>query len=177
MLNRRHLGGLGLLTTWAVASRRADAQSLPASMRGNDQSEYLFWLGTTERLEARLAAEALLNELDPAPRDRSRLAGVYGRAGSAHRKRFTEAAFIDRIEKFRVPQGPVRERAFQGVEGGFRFLPNFPDGEYVIVVFDTLFRPTQDIKTEQVTLGREPGRESEWLFVDYYVGQKPFYKY
>ena len=55
------------------------------------------------------------------------------------------------------------------MEGGFRFLPNLPDGQYAIVVFDTLFgapAATPSIHTEQFTLGRDAARGSAWELVD-----------
>ncbi|WKB56172.1 DUF4019 domain-containing protein [Eleftheria terrae] len=175
MLNRRHFGTLALLGTAATAPS-VRGENLPAGTRGIDQLEYLFWLGDAERQEARRTAQSVLEELDAGPTNRQRLSGVYHRAGAAHRKRYGETASIDRLVKGRGPLGRLRERVLQGVEGGFRMLPNYPDGEYVIVVFDSMFEQLKDIQTEQVTLARVP-TQNQWLFHDYYVNTKPYYKY
>ncbi len=128
----------------------------------------------------RTVAEQILKEIDAGVRDARYLQGVYQRAGGVTHARYSNGtAFSDRILSNRGSLGAVKARAVQGVEGGFRMLPNLPGGEYVIAIYDAVFSGAPDLLyTEQVTLSREPGvASSPWTFVEYYVNSKPFYKY
>jgi hypothetical protein len=62
-----------------------------------------------------------------------------------------------------------------GVEGAFRMLPNLPDGEYCIAIFDLLFENQRLLVTEQFTLSRNAA--GEWQLANDYLGEKPFYRY
>ena len=173
-MNRRSAGAVILLS----------AASLPAgssaAATSGQQGEYLYFLPEPDRTHAAAVAQQLLVEFDTVPIDARRLAGVYQRSAPAMRNQGSEAAFIERVSKYRAGLGARRERVLQGVEGGFRFLPNLPDGQYAIVVFDTVFGPPSPaplIYTEQLTLARDPARGSSWEMVDYYLDLKPFYKY
>lgn len=173
-MNRRSVAGLVLLSAAALPATRS------AAATGSQQAEYLYFLPERDRTQAATAAQQLLAEFDTVPIDARRLAGVYQRAAPALRKLGSEAAFVERVTKYRAGLGARRERVLQGVEGGFRFLPSLPDGQYAIVVFDTLFgTPSTSplLYTEQLTLARDPARGSVWELVDYYLDLKPFYKY
>ncbi|MHA6830863.1 DUF4019 domain-containing protein [Ralstonia pseudosolanacearum] len=144
------------------------------------QKEFLFWLDDRDRSAVRTVAEQILKEIDAGVRDGRYLQGVYQRAGSVTHARYANGtAFSERIVSNRGSLGAVKARAVQGVEGGFRMLPNLPEGEYVIAIYDAVFSGAPDLLyTEQVTLSREPGvASSPWTFVEYYVNSKPFYKY
>lgn len=42
------------------------------------------------------------------------------------RRRITESSFNSRVIGYRSNVGSLKERALQGVEGGFKFLPGYP---------------------------------------------------
>jgi hypothetical protein len=50
-----------------------------------------------------------------------------------------------------------------------------PDGEYCIAIFDLLFDNQRLLVTEQFTLSRNAS--GEWQLANYYLGEKPFYRY
>lgn len=155
---------------------------LPAARAAEtmEQKEFLFWLDDRDRAAIRLISEQILKEIDVSIRDASRLAGVYQRAGRVTHGRYpTGTAFSNRVLSNRRPLGAARARSAQGVEGGFRMLPNLSAGEYVIATYDSIFAGAPEVLyTEQVTLSRESGvASSPWTFVEYYVNSKPFYKY
>ena len=126
---------------------------------------------------ARSLATQVVADLDGNPLDPRRVSGVYQRGAPALKDRSPEASFVSRLVKYREGKGRLRERAFQGVEGGFKFLPNYPDGQYSIVTFDSMFEATSVLCTEQVTLSRDLAQGGQWQFVDYYLATKPFYTY
>ncbi|AMP69818.1 DUF4019 domain-containing protein [Ralstonia solanacearum] len=169
---------------WAAGASLAGMAGLglPASQAAEvmGQKEFLFWLDDRDRSAVRTAAEQILKEIDVGVRDARYLQGLYQRAGSVTHARYpTGVAFSDRVASNRGSLGALKARSVQGVEGGFRMLPNLPGGEYVIAIYDSIFAGAPDILyTEQVTLSREPGvASSPWTFVEYYVNAKPFYKY
>jgi len=179
-MNRRELSGMAaraisLIAATSLASTVHSQQS--AASTSANQSEYLFWLSERDRATAREMASLLSAELDATPLDAGRISGVYQRGAPALRARSTEATFVRRLMKWREGLGPLRERVLQGVEGGFKFLPNHPDGQYCIVTFDSMFGARPEIYTEQFTLGREPSQGAEWQFIDYYLATRPFYTY
>lgn len=179
-MKRRELNGLAAraisLIAVACLASRARAQKSPAGTPAS-QSEYLFWLSEHDRAMARDLALRLVAELDGTPLDARRVSGVYQRAAPALKERSTEATFVRRLMKSREGLGPPRERVLQGVEGGFKFLPNYPDGQYCIVTFDATFDARPTIYTEQLTLARDPAQGGQWQFIDYYLATRPFYTY
>lgn len=174
-MKRRDLGGAAFVVATSLTSL-ARAQQSPTATPAKQQ-EYLFWLTERDRLSVREAAATVLAELDGIPLDTRRISAVYQRSARALRKRSTEATFVNRLLKYRDGLGAPRERALQGVEGGFKFLPNYPNGQYSIATFDTAFGTTPTIFTEQLTFERDPSHGDQWMFVDYYLATKPFYAY
>jgi len=174
-LNGMVASGLALLAGSSLATfARAQQTDVPPPAK---QADYLFWLSERERAMARGLATQVAAELDGKPPHPGRVSGIYQRGAPALRKRSPEAAFVSRLTKYREGKGRLRERAFQGVEGGFNFLPNYPDGQYSIVTFDTMFEATSVLYTEQITLSRDLAQGGHWQFVDYYLAIKPFYTY
>lgn len=174
-MNRRFFGGAAMLAATALTSMaRAQETQTKAAAK---QVDYLFWLGEQDRLSLKSAANSVLLELDGMPLDARRIAGIYQRSALIARKKSTEAVFVNRILKYRDGLGAVRERASQSVEGGFKFLPNFPEGQFAIVAVDTMFATTPIIFTEQLTFVRDLAQSPQWSFVDYYLATKPFYSY
>lgn len=174
-MNRRFFSNAAFVaTTVFVTMARAQEPQTKAAAK---QQDYLFWLGEQDRLALRVAAASVLLEFDGMPLDARRIAGVYQRSSPVIRKKGAEGLFVNRVLKYREGLGGVRERASQSVEGGFRFLPNLPDGQYAIVAVDTLSSTTSTIFTEQLTFVRDSSNSSLWSFVDYYLASKPFYSY
>lgn len=179
-MNRRELGGLATraISLVAVASLAGVASAQQSSAGSSaSQSDYLFWLSEHDRTMVHDLATQLVAELDATPLDSRRFSGIYHRGAPALKARSTEATFVKRLMKAREGLGPLRDRVLQGVEGGFKFLPNYPDGQYSIVTFDAKFTDAPIIYTEQLTLCRDPAQGGQWQFVDYYLATKPFYTY
>jgi Protein of unknown function (DUF4019) len=147
-----------------------------AAARGIEQADFLFWMDDRARAAARQAADGMAAALDSRPEQllesAKRLHAAVGRPVQA---RFKADEFAARVAQGRNGLGPLRGRALQGVEGGFRMLPNLPDGEYCIAIFDLQFENQKQLVTEQFTLSRSAA--GEWQLVNYYLGEKPFYRY
>lgn len=175
MINRRTLflsGGIGvaLISSGAVAQLKANAAAQKM------QGDYLFWLDESLRALARQTAESIVAALDSNPQQRLEVVRRLYAAGSRElQERYRTDEFVARIAQMRNPLGTIRTRVFQGIDGGFRLLPNLPDGEYCIVIFDVLLAQKDLMATEQLTLSRSGG--AGWQLADYYVGEKPFYRY
>jgi Protein of unknown function (DUF4019) len=128
------------------------------------------------RAAARQAAESMAASLDSRPAQLVDSAKRLYAAGARQLQgRFNADEFATRVAQGRGALGTLRHRAFQGVEGGFRMLPNLPDGEYCIAIFDLLFENQRPLVTEQFTLSRNAA--GEWQLANYYLGEKPFYRY
>lgn len=179
-MKRRNIAKLAtgalLLPSIMLLTGKTEAQQAPL-VSSAKQTEYLFWLPERDRMIAREVAIFLVLNLDATPLDAVRLSGIYQRSAPALRKRYMESAFVNRIKKYRDGVGKPLDRVLQGVEGGFKFLPNFPDGQYAIVTYDTIFSATSLIYTEQITLSRDSSQHEQWQLLDYYVATKAFYTY
>ena len=176
MVNRRlflALGGgvaAGALG-WGPASQ---AQTRAGSRI--QQGDFLFWMDDAARAAARAVADAMQLALDAAPpKDPSAGRQLYAVGSPELRQRYGVDEFANRVAQTRSALGAVRRRAFQGVDGGFRMLPNLPDGEYCIVIYDLLLASGSLMASEQFTLSRSTGQP--WLLANHYVGEKPFYRY
>lgn len=147
------------------------------AMKPASQSEYIFFLNDAERRSASSAALQYANELDVYPIHSRAVSALYFKSSLSTRRRITESSFNNRVMGYRSNIGTLNERALQGVEGGFKFLPGYPDGQYCIVTFDSVFSINPDIYTEQITLGRDAASGWHWQFVDYYFAKRPFHSY
>lgn len=173
MTDRRGFVLSSLFAGLSISAIEASAQ--PAT-RGINQSDYLFWLDDASRLLARQAAEQFAAALDARGSDRATSEGLYAAGGRELQGRYTAEQFVQRISSTRAKLGPLQARAFQSVEGGFKMLPNLPEGEYAIVVFDVK-SPNGLMSSEQFTLSRNESAGAGWKLVEYYVGDKAFYRY
>lgn len=178
---RRNFGVSTVKTCAALASALISSRSFAQSGNNSEkapakQSEYLFWLSDVDRQKAREIASQIVNEFDSQPFDIRRVSGVYQRGSPALKRKVSESSLVRRVQKYRADLGRVRERVFQGVEGGFRFLPGMPDGLYLIVTFDVIFQNNEIFYTEQITLSKNES-VGLWEFTDYYLSSKPFYAY
>jgi len=141
-----------------------------------EQEKYLFWLDRNNRISAQISADDIVSSLVS---DGDKLLSaaniLYKNADKSVRDRFSLTGFTNRIVEYRMAAGPIAQRSFQGVEGGFITLPNLPRGRYCIVIYDLLLENSNSpILTEQVTLSLSP--ELIWQFAAYYLGTKPFYR-
>lgn len=131
--------GVGLVAGALGGARAADAQTAVSADISVQQSDFLFWMADDVRANARQAAEAMTRVLDASPpEDPSAARRLYAAGGRELHQRFRADDFANRVAQARGALGRLRRRAFQGVDGGFRMLPNIPDGEYCIVCFDIL---------------------------------------
>ncbi len=147
------------------------------AMKSASQSEYVFFLNDAERRSASSAALQYASELDFYPISSRTVSALYFKSSPSTRRRITESSFNSRVIGYRSNVGSLKERALQGVEGGFKFLPGYPDGQYCIVTFDSVFSISPDIYTEQISLGRDAASGWAWQFVDYYFAKRPFHSY
>jgi hypothetical protein len=174
MLTRRFF----LLAVGAAAFTHGGASfaQTAAAAHGIEQGDFLFWMDDSARAAARQAAESMAASLDSPPAQLVDSAKRLYAAGARQLQgRFKADEFATRVAQGRGALGMLRHRAFQGVEGGFRMLPNLPDGEYCIAIFDLLFENQRLLVTEQFTLSRNAA--GEWQLANYYLGEKPFYRY
>jgi hypothetical protein len=175
--NRRNFGKLALTSVFALSTSRSLAQTNVSSEPHRKQSDYIFFASEQDKAAARQAAEVVLGQLDNSRLDGSRLSIIYQQSAKALKNRYTESDFANRLMATRTPLGTAKVRALEGVDGGFKRLPNLADGEYLIVIFDTVFQGAADIYTEQVTLARDRDAGVEWRLVEYFTGMKPYYEY
>ncbi|MEB0141089.1 MULTISPECIES: DUF4019 domain-containing protein [unclassified Undibacterium] len=172
--NRRSFGQFAFASILTLTTKSAIAQ-VSSSLKTPEQSEFIFFVNETDRSAAQKKAEFLLSQLDTPPSVASqRIEAIYAQGAAALKTRYSGSAFNQRISTERGALGLVRERVFQGIDGGFKKLPNIPAGEYLIVVFATIFQNSSDIYTEQITLARN---DTSWQFVEYFIAKKPYYSY
>lgn len=175
-MNRRFFSGTFAVGLAPFLFRTAFASTgTQKNQQAARQDDYIFWLDDRERRVACEYSDLILREIDATPLDSRRIKGIYDRASQALRKKSTEASFVSRVMNYREGLGSVKDRVFQGVEGGFKFLPNYPDGHYCIAVYDSVFSGDSVIYTEQLTLSKPSGER--WELLDYYQAAKPFYVY
>ena len=179
MLSRRTFWAMssGVAATTMGILDVARAQTAKATGGKIHQGEFLFWMDSAARAEVRRVAEAIAYTLDSEPPDRPQPAlRLYAMGAKELQQRYSANDFAQRVAQSRTALGgKVRSRVFQGVDGGFRMLPNLPDGEYCIAVFDLLLTNGDLMATEQFTLSRSSGYS--WLLANHYIGAKPFYRY
>ena len=171
------LGGTMLFGKAHAVSNKGDTESSQQLDQGS-QRDYLFWLSDDDRRTASASALSLLGKLDDmiySKFEEPRIAKFYEDSSASVKTRYQPKEFFELISKYRKDFGERKDKAFQGTEGGFKLLPNFPDSKYAIITFDSLFTLKDQIYTEQIIVDR---RDSlDWRFVDYYLDVNPFYKY
>lgn len=177
MNNRRNFGRIAVASVLTLTTQRAVTQPITTSEYRASQLDYIFFANERDRTEARTIAETFLTQLDSAHLVKSEVNEIYSRSSELLKKRYSETAFMKRISLTRTPLGTPKTRVFEGIDGGFRRLPNLVDGEYLIVIFNTIFDKISDIYTEQVTLERNRQTGRGWQLVEYFSDKKPYYEY
>ncbi|MEA2695549.1 MAG: hypothetical protein QOJ16_4936 [Acidobacteriota bacterium] len=103
------------------------------------------------KVAARKAAEAWLATIDR---------GAYGESwdtsASASRKEVKREAWASTLDQVRKPLGKVKSRALKAVDYTTS-IPGVPDGEYVILQFDTTYE-NRGPSVETVTMALEEGK-------------------
>ncbi len=109
---------------------------------------------------ARRAAEAWLQLAD---------SGQYGlswdEASTLFKGAITRDQWINAVTGVRQPLGPLKDRKFQSATRT-RTLPGAPDGDYVVLQYETTFTNKQRA-VETVTPMKEP--DGQWRVSGYYV--------
>jgi len=110
--------------------------------------------------EAKKAAETWLAEVD---------AGAYGpsweHAAELFRKAVTKEGWKQALDAARAPLGAVEERKLRSASFHTE-LPGAPDGEYVVIEFDTRFA-SKAHAVETITPTRDP--DGTWRVSGYYI--------
>lgn len=110
--------------------------------------------------KARSAADSWLAIVDSTDYARS-----WEKTAELFRSTVTQSKWKNDLEKSRLPLGNVKSRTLKSTDF-IRTLPNAPDGEYVVVQYDSLFN--HDIKViETVTSMREA--DGSWKVAGYYI--------
>jgi Protein of unknown function (DUF4019) len=113
-------------------------------------------------------------EKDAEAAARAWLAGVdngkYGAswesASSTFRKALTKTQWEDALAKVRAPLAAVLSRTFQSATYT-KTLPGAPEGEYVVIQYETDFSGHQGKMTETVTPMKE--KDGSWKVSGYYI--------
>lgn len=154
--------------------------SAAGSVTPDDEAErqpaYLFFLTNDSRLEAGRAAQDYARAIDATQGDAGKLGAFYREAMRYDGAPLSEQRFVQSIETARANFNKPSDRVLESVDGGFRRLPGYPNGQYAIVSFDVRFSGSSVIYTEQLTLERVPVG-AHWRLVGYFIGTKPFYRY
>ena len=140
------------------------------------QSAYLFFLPSKHRAEAERTAKEYASMVDATHGDKQKLRDFYRKALLWKQATLPEDRFLQSIIKTRLDFRSPSDRVLASVDGGFRQLPGYPNGQYVIVSYDVRFPSSPQIYTEQLTLERAAS-SAHWQFVAYYIATKPFYLY
>ncbi|WP_392394910.1 DUF4019 domain-containing protein [Paraburkholderia caledonica] len=160
----------------SLHSSVSQAVSATPETGAEQQPTYLYFLTQDSRLEAERMAKAYACAIDATQGDPGKLSAFYREAMQSDVVPFSERRFIESVEKTRVNFNAPSDRVLESVDGGFRQLPGYPNGQYAIVSFDLRFPGSPLIYTEQLTLSREP-IAAHWRLVAYFIGSKPFYLY
>lgn len=163
----------GVVASGSRAAMAADALKSASSK----QADYLFFVNDKEKTAAKEAAASIVAQLDTALGDGAALVRIYDNASPTLKSRYSAGEFAKRMVIARASKGKLVERALEGLDGGFKKLPNMPEGEYLIVIFDSVFQSSDDIYTEQISLVRHDRSASDWQLAEYYSDKKPFYSY
>jgi hypothetical protein len=79
----------------------------------------------------------------------------------------TQEAWNKDLEAFRAPLGEVKSRNVKS-KSYFTTMPGAPDGEYVVIKFETMFENKENA-VETITLMLEGDQSSDWKIAGYYI--------
>lgn len=89
----------------------------------------------------------------------------WGRAAEIFRTMVTKVEWQTKLNTFRTPLGKVSERKVKSKQYT-KTLPNAPEGEYVVLEYETVFTNKQTV-TETVTSKLE--KDGKWRVAGYYI--------
>jgi Protein of unknown function (DUF4019) len=109
---------------------------------------------------ATAAAETWLGHVDAGD-----YAGSWHEASAYVQGAITEHAWVASLTRVRTPMGPLLSRQLKQVQHT-QSMPGAPDGDYVVMQFDTRFANKQ-AAVETVTFLQE--KQGEWKAAGYYI--------
>jgi hypothetical protein len=109
---------------------------------------------------ATAAAETWLGHVDAGD-----YAGSWREASAYVQGAITEQAWVASLTRVRTPLGPRLSRQLKQVQHT-QSMPGAPDGDYVVMQFDTRFEHKQEA-VETVTFLQE--KQGEWKAAGYYI--------
>ena len=109
---------------------------------------------------ATAAAETWLGHVDAGD-----YAGSWHEASAYVQGAITEQAWVASLTRVRTPMGPLLSRQLKQVQHT-QSMPGAPDGDYVVMQFDTHFEHKQ-AAVETVTFMQE--KKGEWKAAGYYI--------
>jgi Protein of unknown function (DUF4019) len=109
---------------------------------------------------ATAAAETWLGHVDAGD-----YAGSWREASAYVQGAITEHAWVASLTRVRTPMGPLLSRQLKQVQHT-QSMPGAPDGDYVVMQFDTRFEHKQ-AAVETVTFLQE--KQGEWKAAGYYI--------
>jgi hypothetical protein len=109
---------------------------------------------------ATAAAETWLGHVDAGD-----YAGSWREASAYVQGAITEQAWVASLTRVRTPMGPLLSRQLTQVQHTTS-VPGAPDGDYVVIQFDTRFEHKQ-AAVETVTFMQE--KKGEWKAAGYYI--------
>jgi len=109
---------------------------------------------------ATAAAETWLGHVDAGD-----YAGSWHEASAYVQGAITEQAWVASLTRVRTPMGPLLSRQLKQVQHT-QSMPGAPDGDYVVLQFDTHFANKQ-AAVETVTFMQE--KKGEWKAAGYYI--------
>ena len=109
---------------------------------------------------ATAAAETWLGHVDAGD-----YAGSWREASAYVQGAITEQAWVASLTRVRTPMGPLLSRQLKQVQHTTS-MPGAPDGDYVVMQFDTRFEHKQ-AAVETVTFMQE--KKGEWKAAGYYI--------
>jgi hypothetical protein len=109
---------------------------------------------------ATAAAETWLSHVDAGD-----YTGSWREASAYVQGAITEQAWVASLTRVRTPMGPLLSRQLKQVQHT-QSMPGAPDGDYVVMQFDTRFEHKQ-AAVETVTFMQE--KQGEWKAAGYYI--------
>jgi hypothetical protein len=148
----------GLL--WLLVLALGCARGRPDATQGADASPTLAQASMTPEKDAQVAAEAWLAHVD---------AGNYGQswieAAESFKKRIDQPGWKKALDGVRAPLGKTQSRTLKSAKYATS-LPGAPDGEYVVLQFDTVFERKREA-VETVTPAKEA--DGRWRVSGYFI--------
>ncbi|MCL1125044.1 DUF4019 domain-containing protein [Shewanella surugensis] len=96
--------------------------------------------------------------------DTGAYAESWQKAGSLFKTQLSQQRWVETLQGIRAPLGEVISRS-EFSAGNFSSLPGAPDGEYVVLQYQTRFQ-NKAASTEILTLSKKSG---QWLTVGYFI--------